>query len=129
MAVEIPLPRGVTKDQALYHIRRLRESCELIRSIDSGSYPLRFYSSGEVEHKKMQGFPGEKLKKDEEGEPVSLPVFGTTPRDTHCLRFAVTQAIFSDLQLISEWGGHDDAIAMVNESRLIPKKGTIYERH
>jgi len=74
----------------------------------------------------MQGFPGEKLKKDQEPEPVSLPVFGETPRDIHCLRFAVTQAIFSDFMLLSEWGGHDDALAMIQESRF-PTKGVIYE--
>lgn len=120
------LPADVTKEQALYHIRRLRESCELLRSLDSGSYPLRFYSSGETKPRKQQGFPGEKLKRDEEPEPVSLPVFGTTPRDTHCLRFAVAQAIFSDLQLLSEWGGHDDALALINESRF-PTKLVIYD--
>ena len=122
------LPEDVTREQAIYHIRRLRSSCELLRELDSGNFPLANYSSGETKTRKMQGFPGEKLKKDEEPEPVSLPVFGKNPRDTHNLRFAVCSAIFSDLQLISEWGGRADALAMINDSRF-PTKMVIYEKH
>jgi hypothetical protein len=107
----------------------LRESCELLRTLDSGDYPLALYSSGETQVKKNA--KGQTLvDKDRQVimEPVALPIFGTTPRDTHCLRFAVTQAIFSDLELLSEWGGREEAQALVNESRLVPKSTMIYER-
>jgi hypothetical protein len=122
------LPEDVTREQVLYHVTRLRESCELLRTLDSGDYPLALYSSGETQVKKNA--KGQTLvDKDRQVimEPVALPIFGTTPRDTHCLRFAVTQAIFSDLSLLSEWGGHDDALAMIDEARLFPRKAVVYE--
>lgn len=129
MPVETPLPEGVTKDQALYHVGRLQASCKLLRYLDSGDYPLSHYSSGETNPRKVvkTSFAGERIKEIVE-EPVSLPVFGTTPRDIHCLRFAVCSAIFSDLQLLSKWGGHNEAIQMIEDSKLFPKKGTVYER-
>jgi hypothetical protein len=123
------LPEDVTREQVLYHVTRLRNSCNLLRTLDSGDYPLALYSSGETQVKKNA--KGQTLvDKDRQVimEPVALPIFGTTPRDTHCLRFAVTQAIFSDLELLSEWGGREEAQALVNESRLVPKSTMIYER-
>ena len=123
------LPEDVTKDQVLYHVTRLRNSCNLLRSLDSGDFPLSLYSSGETELKRNS--KGQLLVDKDHHPievPVALPIFGETPRDIHCLRFAVTQAIFSDLSLLSEWGGREEAQALVNESRLVPKKGIIYER-
>ena len=122
------IPEGVTREQALYHIRRLQSSCNLLRDIETGNIPVSHYSSGEVE-----------LKKNAKGQtcvdkdnhpievPVALPIHGVTPRDTHCLSFAVKSAIFSDLSLLSEWGGHDDALAMIDEARLFPRKAVVYE--
>lgn len=123
------LPEDVTEEQILYHVQRLRNSCNLLRTLDSGDYPLPFYTSGETE-----------LKRDAKGQllvdkdhhpikvPVALPIFGTTPRDTHCLSFAVKSAISADFDLLSEWGGHEDAMEMINETKLFPKNGTIYAR-
>lgn len=115
------LPADVTKDQVLYHVKRLRFSCNLLRSLDLGEFgALQFYSSGETEIKRNS--KGQIcVDKDHHPieEPVALPIFGKLPSDIQCLRFAVCSAIFSDLQLLSEWGGKEDAIAMINESRTV----------
>lgn len=125
---ETVLPEGVTRDQALYHIRRLQSSCNLLREIETGNMPMSSYSSGETEFKKND--KGQILVNKENHPveiPVSLPIYGATTRDTHCLAFAVKSAIFSDYQLLSSWGGKEDAQAMINESRLCPKKAIVYE--
>ena len=119
------LPEDVTKEQVLYHVTRLRNSCNLLRTLDTGDYPLQFYSSGETQVKRNA--KGQTLvDKDRQVimEPVALPIFGTTPRDIHCLRFGVTQAIFSDLELLSEWGGRDEALALIGESKLLYERRT-----
>jgi hypothetical protein len=123
------LPEDVTQEQVLYHVKRLRFSCNLLRSLDLGEFgALQFYSSGETQLKKNSR--GQiYVDKDHHPieEPVALPLFGKLPSDTHCLRFAVASAIFSDLRLLSEWGGKDDALALIDETRLFPKKGIVYE--
>ena len=123
------MPEDVTKDQVLHEVEGLRSSCILLRSLESGDYPLEFYGSGEVE-----------LKRNAKGQllvdrdhhpievPVALPIFGKLPSDSACLLHGVKRSIGSRLQMLTEWGGHDDAMLIIREYQLIPKKGVIYER-
>lgn len=109
-------------------VNRFTANCDTLRQLDSGDYPLAFYSSGETQIR--HNAKGQILvDKDHHPltEPVALPVYGKLPSDTHCLRFAVCQAIYSDLGLFIEMGGGDDALDIINSRRLFPKKGTVYQ--
>ena len=82
--------------------------------------PTSTWSSGETEFKKdAKG----QIMVNKENHPIEIPVFlpiyGATPQDTHCLSFAVKSAITSDFQLLSGWGGRDDALALINEFKQI----------
>ena len=123
------LPEDVTKDQVLHEVEGLRSSCILLRQLESRDYPLEYYSSGEVEFKRND--KGQLLVDKDHHPievPVALPVYGKLPSDNACLLHGVKRSIGSRLQMLSEWGGHDEAMDMIREYQLIPKKGTIYER-
>jgi hypothetical protein len=122
------LPEGVTRDQVLHEVEGLRSSCTLLREIETGNMPNSTWSSGEKDFKRdAKG----QVMHDKDGKiifgPVALPIYGVTPRDTHCLSYGVKRAIGSRLQMLTEWGGHDEAMEMIREYQLKPK-GVIYER-
>lgn len=112
--VERPCPEVSKRDAELY-VNRLVASCDLLRSIDSGNFPISHYSSGEFKIKRRRGADG---KVYEESDPVFLPLYKDPKSSMLGLRFLVCSAIFSDFMQLSEWGAREQALEVINERRL-----------
>ena len=88
------------------------DSCNLLRVIDTGDYPLKEYSSGEV-----SGFKRVHTKNGWEEMEVfeSLPIFPEGNKKG--LRFAVAKTIFETRELLKQWGVAEEADEVINERR------------
>jgi hypothetical protein len=112
----IQLPESVTKVQAKMYAERLVTSCDLLRSLDTGNFPLTVYSSGETRQKKI--FNKETRNWELVEEPVDLPIFKDQKSSMLGLRFALCSAIFSDFMMLSSWGLREEALCVINERKI-----------
>ncbi len=94
------------------YVQRLVGACDLLRTIDTGDYPFKEYSSGEVSRTKRV------YTKDgweEREEYASLPIF---PKDKmKGLRFAVCKTIFETRELFYRWDVGQAADEVINERK------------
>ena len=90
------------------YTRRLVDSCALLRQIDTDSYPLTEYSSGEHKTKLLNN--GGRQETD---ELVSLPIY---PRNNMMgLRFGVIFTIDDTRTMLSRWGAREEADRVIKE--------------
>jgi hypothetical protein len=104
-----PMEVRFTCEDAQLYMERLIRSCETLQSLDSGNYPLRFYSSGEIA-KRIVNKEGKVIRE----EYAELPIFRPDKGIEKGLRLGVCYAIFSDLSMLKEMGVGQEAKDIVD---------------
>lgn len=93
--------------------QRLINSCQLLRSLDSGNYPLSHYSAGEKSVKRVFDVKRNETRTTE--TIVDIPIWPEGP--VRGLRYGVTKAIFSDLEELTRLGIGKEARDYVKEMK------------
>ena len=111
--------RQCTKEQELpsreiveVYVNRLVDSCNLLRTIDTGDYPFREYSSGEV-----SGTKRVHTKDGWETQDVYASINIFPEGNKKGLRFAVSKTIFETREVLKQWGAIEEADEVINKAR------------
>lgn len=108
-----------SKEMVEVYTRRLVDACTLLRVVETASYPLKEYSSGEHESVRL---PNGAWK--ETDKLVSLPIFKPTKGREKGLLFGVKHTIFNTREVFVRWGCGKEADEVINNFKTMAvKKG------